>query len=106
MRQATRSEGKVSNTEICKKVSYRHRTLLRLGGKKTIVEYTSVRIAGLMYEGNSLQQLRRYFEKSFRIETLPFLMAVIHDYVNSRAKKFEHETLMASIGTLMKEIVE
>lgn len=71
-----------------------------------MVDYTSVCIAGLMHEGNSLQQLRRYFEKSFRIETLPFLIVVAHDYVNSRAKQFEHETLMASIGTFMKEIVE
>jgi hypothetical protein len=63
-------------------------------------------IAGLMQEGNSLQQLCRYLEKSFRIETIPFLIVVVHNYVNSRAKKFEHETLMASIGTFMKEIVE
>ena len=51
-----------------------------------MVDYTSVCIAGLMHEGNSLQQLCRYFENSFRIETLLYLMVVVHDYVNSRAK--------------------
>lgn len=79
MRQATRSEGKVFNAEVCKKSV--------LGIEKTIIDYISVYIAGLLHEGNSLQQLYRYFEKSFRIETLPFLMVVVHDYVNSRANK-------------------
>jgi len=59
-----------------------------------------------MHKGNSLQQLCRYSENSFRVETLLSHMVVIHDYVKSRAKQFEHETLMASIGTFMKEIVE
>ena len=34
------------------------------------------------------------------------MMRVIHQCVDSRAKKFEHETLMVSIGTFMDEIVE
>src|SRR5271163_449522 len=100
MRQATRSEGKVSNAEVCKELA------LGIESKKTIVDYTSMCIAGLMHEGNSLQQLCRYFEKSFCIETLPILMVVVHVYANSRAKQFKHETLVASIGTFMKEIVE
>lgn len=59
-----------------------------------------------MHEGNSLQQLCRYSEKSFRIKTLPFFVVVVHDYVNSRAKQFEFDTLMVSIGIFITEIVE
>lgn len=80
--------------------------MLCLGGKKILVDFTSVCIAGRMYKYNSMQQLPLYFKNSFRIEPFPFFMVVIHDYVDSRAKQFEYETLMTSIRTLMKEIVE
>jgi hypothetical protein len=105
MRQATGSEGKVSNTEICKKLALGIESCFNWEAKD-VVDYTSVCIASLMHKGNSLQQLCRYSEKSFRIETLPSHIVVVHYYVNSRAKQFEDETLMASIGTFMKEIVE
>jgi hypothetical protein len=33
-------------------------------------------------------------------------MVVVYEQVNGRPKQFEHETLMTSIGTFMKEIVQ
>lgn len=74
--------------------------------KKTTGRYTSVCIANLVHKGNSFQHLGRYSDNNIRIETLPKVMRVIHHHVDSRAKKFKHETLMTSVGAVMEEIVE
>lgn len=63
-------------------------------------------ITSLMHKGNSFQYLGRYSNNNIYIETLPKVMRVIYYYVDSRAKKFEYETLITFIRTFMEEIIQ
>jgi len=69
-------------------------------------QYTSMCIANLMHKGNSLQELFRHSEKSFRLENISTLMDISHHCINRRAKQLKHQALMKSIRSLVGEVVE